>query len=441
MTQQRPAAATLAEFATSLRFESLPPEVRQMAFFILKDALGCAAFGARFEWSKIVADYVRSFEGKPEVAIPGFPGLVVPVPHAALVLGAMGHAHELDNLRKPGAGVHPGVTVALPAFAHALAHPEVKPSDLVTAIVAGCEVMFRIGAATLHTPEKSGFHAPGLTGVFGAATAVGRLRGLDAGAMQNAYGISGSLCGGLLAFTHARYGGMVKRLHLGRAAEAGAQAAMLAQDGFEGPDTILEGKFGLLDAYCNASDESLLTKGLGEQYEILKTCFKRFAAHITAHSPIEAVSSLLNKHQIAASDVSEITLGVSGKVLSHHGKTNPSDLAGAQYSVPYMVAASLYVDITDPRNVRDDLLSDGRVRHLAEGIRLVSNGKESGWDCDASIRVKGGNVLSVGDYVYSGSDRISPGFIDDKFRALTYDVPGMDLFLAKIDAVRSSVGL
>jgi 2-methylcitrate dehydratase PrpD len=35
--------------------------------------------------------------------------------------------------------------------------------DLLRAIVAGCEVMFRIGTATRHTPEKRGFHAPGLT--------------------------------------------------------------------------------------------------------------------------------------------------------------------------------------------------------------------------------------------------------------------------------------
>jgi 2-methylcitrate dehydratase PrpD len=37
---------------------------------------------------------------------------------------------------------------------------------------------------------------------------------------------------------------MVKRLHLGRASEAGVLAASLAADGFEGPRTVLEGEFG-----------------------------------------------------------------------------------------------------------------------------------------------------------------------------------------------------
>ncbi len=188
-----PAAIVLSDYVSSLQFEMLPQDVRQTAFLILKDAVACAAFGARFEWAQIAAQYVRSLEGKPEVPIFGFDALSAPVPSAAFLFGVMGHAYELDNLRSPGAGVHPGVTVALPVLAYALAHPEVTAEDIITAIVAGCEVMFRIGAATLHTPEKAGFHAPGLTGAFGAATAVGKLMGLDAQALRNAYGISGSV--------------------------------------------------------------------------------------------------------------------------------------------------------------------------------------------------------------------------------------------------------
>ena len=422
MTKTMPAAAVLADYAASLRFDALPQDVRQMACFMLKDAVGCAAFGARFEWSGIVADYVRSLGGKPEVHLPGLNGLAAPVPQAALLLGVMAHAFELDNLRKPGAGVHPGATVALPAFAYAMAHEHVTPQDLVTAIVAGCEVMFRIGAATLHTPEKSGFHAPGLTGVFGAATAIGHLLGLDKDAMVNAYGIAGSLGGGLLAFTSAGHGGMVKRLHLGRAAESGVQAAMLAKRGFEGPSNILDGKFGILDAYCSAANADLLTAGLGDDYEILKTCFKRFAAHITAHTPIEALSTLMAEHSFSADDIAEIELRVSDKLISHHANVAPADLASAQYSVPFMVAASLFIDIADPRNVSSHLLSDKRILGMARSITLVPNGRESGWGCDIAITGKNGASWSKADVVYSGLGQVTAEFIDQKYRILVHDV-------------------
>ena len=49
--------------------------------------------------------------------------------------------------------------------------------------------------------------------------------------MANAIGIAGSLAGGLLEFAKGD-GGMVKRLHLGRASEAGVMAASLAAGGF-----------------------------------------------------------------------------------------------------------------------------------------------------------------------------------------------------------------
>jgi 2-methylcitrate dehydratase PrpD len=80
----------------------------------------------------------------------------------------------------------------------------------------------------------------------------------------------------LLAFAHAGNGAMVKRLHLGRAAESGILAARLAEVGFQGPDTILEGASGSLDTYCSDSDPALLTAGLGERWETRKLCIKRY---------------------------------------------------------------------------------------------------------------------------------------------------------------------
>ena len=140
-------------------------------------------------------------------------------PAAALANGALAHAFELDSLTRPGAGAHPGATVLPPALAVAQQGAR-GGKDLIAAFVAGNEVMIRIGRATGHTNEARGFHAPGTTGPFGAAVACGHLLGLDAAAMTNAIGIAGSLAGGLLEFARGD-GGIVKRLHLGRASEAG----------------------------------------------------------------------------------------------------------------------------------------------------------------------------------------------------------------------------
>jgi 2-methylcitrate dehydratase PrpD len=111
----------------------------------------------------------------------------------------------------------------------------------------------------------------------------GRLLGLDA-ELTHAFGIAGSLCAGLLEFSKSG-GGMVKRMHIGRAAESGVMAAMLARSGFTGPATVLEGKFGYLNVYCRDGDATRFTSGLGQDWNTLKTALKRYACHVTAHVP------------------------------------------------------------------------------------------------------------------------------------------------------------
>src|SRR5260370_10323082 len=98
----------------------------------------------------------------------------------------------MDNLTWPSTGVHPGATLLPAALAVAQERGQ-GGSELITAVVAGAEVMIRIGRATQHSNESRGFHAPGTTGPFGAAVACARLIAFDAKPMRNAMGIQGSL--------------------------------------------------------------------------------------------------------------------------------------------------------------------------------------------------------------------------------------------------------
>ena len=234
----------LAEYAAELRYRDLPAEVVRRAKECIADTVAAIICGSALPWSRIVIRYAERTGPGGKSRILGSTGAGVQANAAALANGALAHAFELDSLTRPGAGAHPGATVLPPALAVAQEHGS-DGQALITAFVAGNEVMIRIGRATGHTNEARGFHAPGTTGPFGGAVAASRLLGLDARAMTNALGIAGSLCGGLLEFARGD-GGMVKRLHLGRASEAGVLAASLAADGFAGPRTVLEGEFGFL---------------------------------------------------------------------------------------------------------------------------------------------------------------------------------------------------
>ena len=238
-----------------MRYEDLPAEVIGCARDCIIDTVAACICGSALPWSRIVIDYAERTGPGGTSRILGR-GSAVQAPSAALANGALAHAFELDALTRPGAGAHPGATVLPPALAVAQqAGVNATGRALIAAFVAGNEVMIRIGRATGHTNEARGFHAPGTTGPFGAAVACGHLLGLDAGRMANALGLAGSLAGGLLEFAKGD-GGMVKRLHLGRASEAGVLAASLAAAGFTGPRTVLEGEFGFLRVFCTEFDEA-----------------------------------------------------------------------------------------------------------------------------------------------------------------------------------------
>ena len=346
----------LARYAAGLRYQDIPAEIVGRAKECIADTVAAIICGAALPWSRIVIGYARRTGPGGKCHILGSGGPAVQAPAAALANGALAHAFELDSLTRPGAGVHPGATLLPPALAIAQ-QQGLGGRALIAAFVAGCEVMVRIGRATGHTNEQRGFHAPGNTGPFGGAVAGGHLLGLDPARMTNALGIAGSLASGLLEFARAGNGGMVKRLHLGRASEGGVLAASLAADGFTAPDTVLEGPFGFLAVFCREWDVAELTKGLGEYWATTGIALKRYPCHVNAHAAVKALAQLQAEHGFAGGEVEAITICGTERMATLHNIPEPADLMMAQYSVPFCAALALY---RDPRN--PEILCRGRAR-------------------------------------------------------------------------------
>lgn len=422
------AARRLAAFATGLRYEDIPAEHVDRARQCVIDTVGACLFGSRLQWGRIVTAYARHYGSGGASRIMGTPHAVA-APLAALANGVFAHAFELDSLRKPGAGVHPGATLLPPALAIA-DELELGGKAVLAAFVAGCEVMFRIGVASRHSSEALGFHAPGLTGPFGAAVVAGRLLGLNAAQLSNALGIAGSLCGGLLAFAKAGNGAMVKRLHMGRASEAGILAARLALEGYEGPDTVLEGKFGFLETYCRDTDPARLTDGLGTRWETANICLKRYSCHITAHTPVQTMQELRREHGFTGDDIAQLTVLAGAKVLSHHALHEPKDIAAAQYSVPFCTALAAYHEAGDPRVFSERTLADARVMDLCKAIRLGPlddpQFRHSGWASRVIVKLKDGRELAraADDFKGTPASPLTPQELQEKFLCMAADFGG-----------------
>ena len=339
---------------------------------------------------------------------------------AALANGALTHSFELDSLRSPGVGAHPGATIAAPALAVAQ-EQRASGRDLIVAFVAGCEVLFRIGLAAKHSSEKLGFHAPGLTGPYASAIASGRLMRLDAAQLTHALGIAGSLSSGVLAFSKSRSGGMVKRLHLGRAAESGVLAACFAQDGFTGPPEILEGRFGFLDVYARDAAPERLTADLGTRWETRFLTFKRYACHVYAHTPVQAMLELRAQHGFAGSDVASVAVEGNEKLVSHHAGSEPGDLASAQYSVAFCVALAAFRDADDPRSFSADAVADPQIRALTRTVTCTPlAGSDGGYGSRVTVVLRSGTTYAKQLAAFKGmpAEPLTGADVDAKFRRL-----------------------
>jgi 2-methylcitrate dehydratase PrpD len=395
----------LAEFAAGLRYEDIPTPAIAIAKACIIDTIGVVLFGSTMPWSRIVDDYVQHVgSGRSSILNAGFRR--TSAPGAAFANGAFAHAFEFDNLRQPSTGVHPGATVLTGALA-AAEEAQASGKELITAFVAGLECMFRFALAAKSTSEKLGFHAPGITGVVGSAVAASKIMKLSAAQTTMAMGVGGSFCSGLLAFVKSGQGGMVKRIHMGRAAEGGVTAANLAARGFEGPEVILEGKFGVLDVYARDGDASLMTTGLGERWETLTITFKTFPCHVTSQSPVQALLALRAQHAFTPADVARLVIEVSDKVLSHHADTAPRDVATAQYSLPFTMALALHRDPGDPQAFLDGPNQNPAILALAKRVALKpyeTNGPNNNdMACRLHIELNDGRTLSIARTDFEGT--------------------------------------
>lgn len=396
------ASRALAEFAVGLTYDGIPREVVDRAKDCVIDTAAACIFGAELPWSKTVIEFAKRNSAAGDCSVLGTP-TKVRAPFACLSNGATAHAFELDCLCEPSVGIHPSAALAVPAMAVSQGRKK-SGKELIAAVVAGYEVLYRIGDAARHSIEKNGFHSPGVVGPFGTAVVVGRMFEIDAGQMANAFGIAGSTSSGLMEFS--KTGGMVKRLHLGRAAEGGFMAAVLARDGYTGPEGVLEGKFGFLNTFCTDGDPVRLTKSLGTDWHVMKNKIKRYACHSTAQVPVTLALDLRQKHGVSGDDIAKISIAANEKTVSQHAIHEPNDLTMAQYSVPFCVATAFYRDPLDPRIFSEETLNDPKIRALCKGAHIELLKSSSGYlsqTCRVTVKLKNGKELTAEGHDHKGT--------------------------------------
>jgi 2-methylcitrate dehydratase PrpD len=371
------AEGELYDFLGSLEFSRLPAATVESCLALILDHFGCALLGARMPWTQAVRRATAGITGGGEdTAFVYGEGDPVPVATAALVNGTAGHALDLDDLYFPAMS-HPGCIV-VPAAVAAACAPRTDGRRLIAAVAGGYEVMGRIGLATGLRHGELGFHATGQHGPAGAAAAVAMLGKHDARVVASAVGIAGSLGAGIKAFTNGP--GMVKRLHAGRAAEAGVLAARLVHEGFDGPVTPLTGKFGLVHILgYGGADVDALSRDLSRHFVVDDIYLKPYAACGALHGAVRAADELAGEIGDVRA-VERVVVGTSQRALDQNSDTDPEDAMSVQYSMECCVALGLLGQAHEPlriMTVADDPHDPARVLARRVTMELDSRAEEA----------------------------------------------------------------
>ncbi len=361
----------IAEWAASTRYEDLPAEVVSCAKRFLFDSVGCALGGAQqfdVHLMRRVLDETAGV-GPSRVLVTG--ELWDPI-SASLLNALMIRVMDYNDIYWKQDPSHPSDLI--PAVMAAAERAGVSGRDLLLGIVIAYEIEQRLCEASFPGIREIGWHHATLTAAA-APVAAGRMLGLNAAQIQHAIGISasrhcttGSVTAGNLT--------MMKNTVDPLATQSGVLAALLAEQGFTGPEHVLDGKEGFSHVFDSEWKFDILTEGLGQSWRIMQCGMKFFPTEALTHAPISAVLDLVNSHDLAADNVETITiysLARAADILADPSKYDPRSKETADHSLPYVIAAAVAERQVTPLQFTDAKIMDPVIRAQLNKVKVIAD--------------------------------------------------------------------
>jgi len=315
---------TLADFAATTRYDDLPASVAEECRRLLLDSVGCALGGLSHSRGEIALQYAR-LQG------PGAAGqqarvlgtrLSSSINAASFANAELINALDYDAILPPG-HVTPYVLPGALAFAEA---GGATGRDLLCAIAVAHEMSHRIGKAQdyLRDVKDGKISPPPVNGysstVFGAAAAIGKVRGHSAATVAHAMGIAGSMAPVNSQWSFSVHSSFtsVKYHVAGQLANTATNAAMLAELGHTGDLDLLDDPECGWRRMINTSrwEPSRITPALGSEWWFPKEqSYKPYPHCRILHAPLDALAEVLDANRIRVDEIEEITAWVEGFVM------------------------------------------------------------------------------------------------------------------------------
>lgn len=309
-----------AEFAVAHRYEDIPEEALRLIRRCMLDGLAVALAGSEQEVMRVCEAHVQRLGGNPQSRLVGRSDMRVSAAQAAFCNGTAGHAMDWDDTqlaegpgRPYGLLTHPTMPPLMAGLAIADMLGGVSGKAFMTAFSAGFEVECKIAEAINPDHYNKGFHTSGTIGTFGAAVAAAKLLGLDRSGMARAIGIAASMAAGI----RAGFGSMVKPMHVGRAAENGVTAALLAEGGFSSNEQALDGQWGYLAVAGRGGEPADLVGRFGAPLSMVSpgVSIKPYPCGVLTHPSMDAMAALMRETGLKPEDIESVTLHAANNIL------------------------------------------------------------------------------------------------------------------------------
>jgi len=378
---------TLASYIVTSRIESVPDDVRHEARRAIVNFMGCALGGSVDTAVDRAIQAFEPFAGKPTASILGRSERTDPL-HASLMNGISSHVYDFDDTT-PKNYVHPTSPVASALFAYASAN-RVSGRDFMEAFILGFEAESRIANAVYPAHYDVGWHITGTAGVFGAATAIGKLLKLPEQQMIWDIGLAATQAAGL----REMFGSMAKALHPGRAAQNGYGAALLAQAGFTAGEHGLEGPRGFAAVQAAKYDLSKITTRLGTDFDLRANTYKPFPCGIVNHPTIDGCIQLHGEHHIDPAKIAAVRLRVAPLVMDLCNQRGITKGLQGKFSVYHGAAIGLVRGKAGIQEYTDETVNDPTVRRVRELVSAVGDPSITEDQARIEVQLASGETLA-----------------------------------------------
>ncbi|MHB8687284.1 MAG: MmgE/PrpD family protein [Candidatus Dormibacteria bacterium] len=405
---------TLAEFVSELSFDKIPQPVRERVKDIVLDAVASALAGNDASETVQVVALAESLGSSRESSVIG--GGHLSSAGATLVNSYLITAVTVCDIHRPtSCHVTPEVVGPALVIAESLGS---TGRDFIVAIASGLEITTRVGLGLGPVAFRAhGWHAPGVTGPFGGAAAVGKLLGLDAIKQQNAFGIAASQAAG----TYAQLGTPTIKFQQSRGALGGLVSAKLAEQGFgaaEEPLTNPDG--GLFNAYSDGGSTDEMLAGLGKDWELTRISLRAWPVAVHLQPVVTGLMKLIEANDLRPDGITEVHVGISDTAYRMHGTRPWEDRFLARLSAPYVTGVVIHdrrcwLEQFTHERVKDSSLD----KFVRERVKVVPDTNLADGTSTIEITTTSGAKLREHTTVAKGEPEnpMSHGEIVDKFRA------------------------